>query len=174
MGRSVLQDELKKKNPFDAPEQETALNLARTAERLQAEFSRLFKAHGITGSQYNVLRILRGAGAELPCLEIAGRMITHLPDITRLVDRLEAAGLVARVAVPGDRRSLHVQLTEAGHAVVPEARRVVRASVEQHFARRLSEEELGVIKDAHARLARPAGNAEQTPVAAAAGDAPAA
>ena len=120
MARSVLQDELKKRNPFDAPEQEVALNLARTAERLQAEFSRLFKAHGITGAQYNVLRILRGAGAELPCLEIAGRMITHLPDITRLVDRLEAAGLVERYRTDEDRRLVLVRITKPGLRVLGE------------------------------------------------------
>src|SRR3954454_22771402 len=118
MGRSVLQDELKKRHPFDAPEQEAALNLARTAEQLQAEFSRLFKAHGITGAQYNVLRLLRGAGAELPCLEIAGRMITHLPDITRLVDRLEAAGLVERCRTDEDRRLVLVRITKPGLRVL--------------------------------------------------------
>ena len=91
-----LQDEIKKRNPFDSPEQEVALNLARTADRHHGEFARLFKGHGITGAQYNVLRILRGAGEALPCQEISGRMIAQLPDITRLVDRLEDAGLVER------------------------------------------------------------------------------
>src|SRR4051794_2108458 len=120
MGRSVLQDEIKKRNPFDAPEQEVALTLARTADHLQAGFARLFKTHGITGAQYNVLRILRGAGAELPCLEIAGRMISHLPDITRLVDRLEAAGLVERCRTREDRRLVLVRITKPGLRILAE------------------------------------------------------
>ncbi len=109
-----LQDEIKKRNPFDAPEQEVSLNLARTADRLQGEFARLFKDHGISGAQYNVLRILRGAGEPLPCQEIAGRMITQLPDITRLVDRLEDAGLVERSRTMSDRRLVLTRITERG------------------------------------------------------------
>jgi DNA-binding MarR family transcriptional regulator len=114
MPRSVLQDEIKKRDPFEVPEQEVALNLARTADHLQAEFVRLFKARGISHAQYNVLRILRGAATALPCQEIAGRMITHLPDITRLVDRLEATGLVGRCRTEEDRRLVLVRITAAG------------------------------------------------------------
>lgn len=120
MARSPLQDEVKKRNPFDAPEQEVALNLMKTAESLQAGFARLFKEHQISGAQYNVLRILRGAGTDLPCLEIAGRMISHLPDITRLVDRLEARGLVARCRTQEDRRLVLVRITEPGMALLAE------------------------------------------------------
>lgn len=120
MARTPLQDEIKKQNPFDAPEQEVALNLARTADSLQGEFARLFKQHRISGAQYNVLRILRGAGAELPCLEIGSRMITHLPDITRLVDRLEAAKLVERTRTREDRRLVLVRITKAGLKVLAE------------------------------------------------------
>ncbi len=114
MARRTLQDEIKKRNPFDSPEEEATLNLARTADRLFAEGARLLKEHGITGSQYNVLRILRGEGKALPCLEIASRMITQLPDITRLVDRLEAAGLVVRSRTPEDRRVVLIRITDAG------------------------------------------------------------
>lgn len=114
MARRGLGDEIKKRNPFDCLEQEVALNLARTVDRQQAGFARLFKTHGITGAQYNVLRILRGAVEPLPCQEIAGRMITQLPDITRLVDRLEEAGLVARSRTPEDRRLVLTTITEAG------------------------------------------------------------
>src|SRR5215208_4015649 len=118
MADSRLQHELHKRNPFDAPEQEVALNLARTADQLQHEFARLFKERGLTEPQYNVLRILRGAGTELPCLEIAGRMISHLPDITRLVDRLEGAGLVKRSRTEADRRLVLVRITERGRQVL--------------------------------------------------------
>ena len=97
LARSGLQDELKKKLPFESPEQEAMLNLARTNDTFELAFVRLFRSHKISPPQYNILRILRGAGGEgLPCLEIAGRMVTCVPDITRLIDRLERAGLVAR------------------------------------------------------------------------------
>src|SRR5215217_6492725 len=118
MSQSPLQHEIQKRNPFDAPEQEVALNLARTADHLDVEFARLFKRRGLTAPQYNVLRILRGAGTELPCLEIAGRMISHLPDITRLVDRLEGAGLVERRRTEADRRLVLVRITEPGLKVL--------------------------------------------------------
>src|SRR5690349_7054749 len=120
MSRSALQDEIKKRHPFDAPEQEVFLNLARTADCLQQAFAKLFKERGISQAQYNVLRILRGAGTELPCLEIAGRMISHLPDITRLVARLEAAGLVERSRIPSDRRVVLVKVTTKGLTLLEE------------------------------------------------------
>lgn len=109
-----LRDEIKKRNAFDSAEQEAALNIARTNDRLQSSFTQFFKQHGITGAQFNVLRILRGAGEPLPCQEIAGRMITQLPDITRLVDRLEEAGLVERSRTPEDRRLVLTTITEDG------------------------------------------------------------
>ena len=114
MSRPGLGDEIKKRNAFDCLEQEAALNLARTGDRIQAPFARLFKAHGITGAQYNVLRILRGAGEALSCQEVAGRMITQVPDVTRLVDRLEEAGLVERSRTLQDRRLVLTAVTEAG------------------------------------------------------------
>lgn len=120
MARSPLQDEVKKRNPFDAPEQEVSLNLVKTTEFLQAEFARLFKQHHISGAQYNVLRILRGAGTDLPCLEVASRMVSHLPDITRLVDRLEASGLVERCRTEEDRRLVLIRITKQGEAILAE------------------------------------------------------
>jgi DNA-binding MarR family transcriptional regulator len=115
MSRDGLQQELKKRAPFDVPEQEAMLNLLRTADHLQLEFVRLFRSHGLSPAQYNVLRILRGEGGEgLPSLEIAGRMITAVPDITRLVDRLEAAGLVCRDRSDRDRRVVRVRVTSCG------------------------------------------------------------
>jgi DNA-binding MarR family transcriptional regulator len=107
-----LQDELKKKRPFDSPEQEAALSLVRTSDRLQICFARLFREYGLTPSQYNVLRILRGEGKPLPILEIASRTITVVPGITGLIDRLEHAGFVNRLRCQKDRRVIHVALTE--------------------------------------------------------------
>lgn len=118
MPRTSLQDEIKKRRPFDSPEVEAFLNLQRTAALLAGEAERLIKTFGISGSQYNALRILRGAKSggdnALPCLEIADRMITPVPDITRLIDRLETGNLVERRRTKQDRRVVLVSITKTG------------------------------------------------------------
>jgi DNA-binding MarR family transcriptional regulator len=111
MTGSKLQQELKKKRPFESREQEAALSVLRTADQLQICFARLFREFGLTSSQYNVLRILRGEGQPLPILEIAQRTITVVPGITGLVDRLEEAGYVRRERCANDRRVVYVTLT---------------------------------------------------------------
>ena len=109
-----LQKELKKRRPFDSPEQEATLNIARTADRFGICFARLFREYGLTSSQYNVLRILRGEGKPLPILEVADRMIAAVPGITGLIDRLEGMGLVARERSTEDRRVVFVAITPKG------------------------------------------------------------
>src|SRR5215470_11947467 len=94
---SRLQHELKKRGPFASLDQEVILNIARTSDQLGIRGERLLREYGLTGSQYNVLRILRGEGKPLPMLEIASRTITVVPGITGLIDRLEQAGFVNRV-----------------------------------------------------------------------------
>lgn len=119
MARSPLERELRKKHPFDLPEQEAFLNLARTLDHLGQPFEKLFAAHGLTGPQYNVLRILRGHGdAGVPCHEVGAQMVTRMPDVTRLLDRLEQAGLVARRRSPLDRRVVLARVIPAGLAVL--------------------------------------------------------
>jgi DNA-binding MarR family transcriptional regulator len=113
-----LQHELKKKHPFESAEQEAALNLVRTSDQLQIRFTRLFREHGLTPSQYNVLRILRGEGKPLPILEIASRTVTVVPGITGLIDRLEQAGLVRRERCAADRRVIYVALTDRAAAIL--------------------------------------------------------
>lgn len=114
-----LQHEIKKKKPFASPEQEAMLNLARTADRVQIRFERLFRRHGLqSGSQYNVLRILRGEGQPMRVLDVAQRTITEVPGITGLVDRLERAGLVERRRCPEDRRVVYVSITPKGLQVL--------------------------------------------------------
>lgn len=111
----ALKDEIKKRKPFDHPEEEALLNLVRTTTLLQADFDQLMKQCGLSEPQYNVLRILRGVGpGGLPSTEIADRMITRVPDITRLVDRLESAGLVERCRTPEDRRVVIVKIMPKG------------------------------------------------------------
>jgi DNA-binding MarR family transcriptional regulator len=120
MTSSKLQHDLKKKRPFDSLEQEAALNVIRTNDQLQIRFSRLFRDHGLTSSQYNILRILRGEGKPLPILEIAQRTITVVPGITGLIDRLEQAGFVVRNRCLEDRRVVFVVLTDLGTKTVAE------------------------------------------------------
>ena len=107
---ATLQTEIKKRQPFDLAEQEAMLNLLRTADQLQIRFARLFRKFGLTPQQYNVLRILRGEGRALPILEIASRMITVVPGITGLIDRLESANLVERKRCDHDRRVTYVAI----------------------------------------------------------------
>jgi DNA-binding MarR family transcriptional regulator len=109
-----LQHELKKKQAFESPEQEAALNVLRTSDQLQIRFARLLRTHGLTPSQYNVLRILRGEGKPLPVLEIAGRTVAVVPGITGIIDRLEQAGFVNRLRCEEDRRVIYVALTDHG------------------------------------------------------------
>ena len=109
-----LQQELKKKRPFESPQEEALLSILRTSDRLQIRSARLLREHGLTPSQYNILRILRGEGKPLPILEIASRTITVVPGITGLIDRLEQAGLVNRVRCATDRRVIYVALSDQG------------------------------------------------------------
>src|SRR5579862_9797269 len=113
-----LQHELKKKRPFESPAQEAALNIVRTSDQLQIRFARLLRTHGLTSSQYNILRILRGEGKPLPILEIASRTITIVPGITGLIDRLEQAGFVNRLRCEKDRRVIYVALTDQSMTVL--------------------------------------------------------
>jgi DNA-binding MarR family transcriptional regulator len=106
-----LRKELKKRGPFDSPEQEAMLNILRTNDQFQNRFGRLFREYGLTSSQYNVLRILRGEGRPMPCLEVADRMIQVVPAITGLIDRLEKQELVRRERGTEDRRVVYIEAT---------------------------------------------------------------
>jgi DNA-binding MarR family transcriptional regulator len=127
MRPSVLAQQIKKRDPFECPAEEVYLNLLRTHAVLSAPSEQLFKTNGISPPKYNILRILRGAsrngeGCEhgLPSLEIAERLLTRVPDITRLVDGLEGEGLVARKRCTEDRRVVYVGLTSKGLKLVDE------------------------------------------------------
>jgi DNA-binding MarR family transcriptional regulator len=111
---SQLQFEIKQTKAFSSAAEEALLNLQRTADHIQIAFTRLFREHGITSQQYNVLRILRGAGEPLPILEIGDRMVTVVPAITGLIDRLEKQGLVRRTRSEEDRRVVSVTILGQG------------------------------------------------------------
>ena len=118
MPANQLQHDIKKARPFDSPQQEVTISVLRTNDLLQHRFGRLFREHGLTQPQFNILRILRGAGEKLPALEIARRMITIVPAITRLIDALEKQDLVRRERSTEDRRVVHVTITPAGKKVL--------------------------------------------------------
>jgi DNA-binding MarR family transcriptional regulator len=111
---SAIQREIKQKRPFASPTQEALIALLRTTDLVRRDLARTVEPHGITLQQYNVLRILRGAGEPLPTLEIAERMIEQTPGITRLLDRLEAKQLVARARCPQDRRQVLCRIAPRG------------------------------------------------------------
>ena len=118
MNKSQLQKELKKKRPFDSAEQEAMLNVLRTSDQFHNQLGRLFREYGLTPSQYNVLRILRGEAKPMPCLEIAERMIQVVPAITGLVDRLENQELVRRKRCTKDRRVVYIEITAKAKKVL--------------------------------------------------------
>jgi DNA-binding MarR family transcriptional regulator len=110
-----LQVELKQTRPFRTPLEEAFVALQRTAAVLEHALETELKASGITGTQYNVLRILRGAGDEGLCrTEVAQRMVRRVPDVTRLLDRLEDTGLIARARGGEDRRYVTTTITARG------------------------------------------------------------
>lgn len=122
-----LRDEIKQTKPFSSSLEEVALNIMRTASELTYSGGEVLKKYGITTTQYNVLRILRGAGASgLPCGAIAERMITRDSDITRLLDRLTGMHLVERGRMADDRRVVAVRLTPKGNDLLTELDPVVR------------------------------------------------
>ena len=111
----TLQEEIGKKKPFELPEEEAYLDVLRTAAVLSAPFERLAKSLGISGSTYNVLRILRGIGeAGASCGTIRQRLIAQVPDVTRLIDRLAALDLVERDRTEDDRRVVLNRITKKG------------------------------------------------------------
>jgi DNA-binding MarR family transcriptional regulator len=110
-----LQHELRQSRPFASPETEAALSVLRTAALLGSAVAETLKPHGLTPTQYNVLRILRGAGDGGLCRhEVGDRLVTPVPDVTRLLDRLEAAALIRRHRDPEDRRQVRARITPQG------------------------------------------------------------
>jgi len=127
----TLREEIRQTKPFESPTQEAILSVYRTSDVLQRRFVKLVEPHGISLQQYNVLRILRGAGKEgTPTLDIADRMIEKTPGITRLLDKLEAKHLVRRKRCPEDRRQVLCWITDAGLNLLAELDKpIVQASV---------------------------------------------
>ena len=112
---SAVGREIGQTKPFRSRGQEAVIGLLRTADVVRRAAAAVVEPHGVTLQQYNVLRILRGAGPEgLPTLAIAERMVEQAPGVTRLLDRLEARGLAARTRGEEDRRQVLCRITPAG------------------------------------------------------------
>ena len=113
MSPKTLRDELKMGKPFKSVEEEAILSIARTAAILEHAGAEALKPFKLTITQYNVLRILRGAGDAGLCRnEVGERLVTKVPDVTRLLDRMEAAGLIVRQRGGEDRRFVATRITE--------------------------------------------------------------
>jgi DNA-binding MarR family transcriptional regulator len=115
MHKSSLATALKQNRPFVSLEQEVYLSILRTASELSYAIDQFFRPFDITPSQYNVLRILQGAGTDGLCRnEISERMVTATPDMTCLLDRMEKAGWVTRERAEEDRRQVSTHITKSG------------------------------------------------------------
>ncbi len=142
-----LQKELKQNKPFRSLEEEVILNIARTAEYLAAAGAAVLKSADLTGTQYNVLRILRGAGSEgLKCSEISERMITKESDITRLLDRVEARGFISRERPASNRRIVIARITDEGLRVLEELDRPID-ELNRNLVGHLSKEKLAMLNE---------------------------
>lgn len=114
-----LREEIHQTRPFRSLQEEAFLNIGRTATVLQDAFEQMLRPYGISATQYNVLRMLRGAEPAGLCRnEVRDRLLTRMPDVTRLLDRMEAAGLVKRERSTSDRRLVSTRLTERGRQLV--------------------------------------------------------
>lgn len=142
---SGIREEIRQAKPFRSKRAEAFLSLQRTADRLQGQLAEMLKPHGISPTQYNALRILRGAGAEgLPCGEIGERMINRDPDITRLLDRLQREGLVSRSRGREDRRVMRARISSAGLALLKKLDRPVETFHRKTLGH-MGERELGAM-----------------------------
>src|SRR5262245_38001280 len=138
---SRLQQELKQRKPFQSASQEALLGLMRTTDLIRRQAAAFVEPHGITLQQYNVLRILRGAGTDgVPTLEVAERMVEQTPGITRLLDRLEAKGFVKRQRCPKDRRQHLCWITPKSAALLEQLDAPL-AQLGEHLMKGLKPEE---------------------------------
>ncbi len=132
---SALRDEIKQTRPFSSPSSEAVVSILRTAAVVQRHLSQVVEAGAITIQQYNVLRILRGAGTiGLPTLAIRDRMIEEAAGITRLLDKLETAGFVVRERSTPDRRQVLCHITPAGLRLLTQLDEPVDAANERAIA----------------------------------------
>jgi DNA-binding MarR family transcriptional regulator len=142
-----LSNEIKQTKPFANSMAEAILNVQRTADQFTRTLAEALKSADISPTQYNVLRILQGAGENgWACSEIAERMVTRDPDITRLIDRLQDRGLVKRVRSEVDRRIVRVRITQKGSKTIADLAPGF-AGLERNLLGHLGEERLKLLID---------------------------
>ena len=142
-----LQDEIKQNKPFASVQEELWLNLSRTASALGHSVEQRLRPYGLSPTQYNVLRILRGAGPDGLCqADIGDRLVAQVPDVPRILDRMEKAGWVKRERGTEDRRVVMASLTERGVAVVGELDGPLTQMMAGMFER-MSEEDMQRLND---------------------------
>ena len=163
MKTQKLQDEISQRRPFHSTGAEVVVGVLRTAAVIERYFNQVLMPHGLTIQQYNVLRILRGAGTDgLPTLTIRDRMVHEAPGITRLIDKLEQGGLVRRERSVPDRRQVFCFITQAGLDLLATLDEPVNAA-DDAAVEMLSEEErlqlvklLDAVRAGHRKQARSA------------------
>ena len=147
-----IQEEIKQSKPFRSLSQEAHLALLRTADDAKRRISQVLEPAGVTLQQYNVLRILRGAGETgLPTLAVADRMVERTPGVTRLIDRMEKKRWVTRTRCTEDRRRVWCKITEEGLAVLGPLDDPVN-DFDDALSGALDENELGALIDGLDRL----------------------
>lgn len=130
----------------ECPEESAFLDLLRTTDILSRGLVQILKTEDLSATQYNVLRILRGSLQGLPCGEIASRMITRDPDVTRLLDRLEKRGLISRCREVTDRRTVTTRITPEGLKALARLDEPVRAAHRKQLGH-LGRERLGEMRE---------------------------
>ena len=159
--RSALQDEIRQNAPFRSSGAEVAVGILRTAALLERHYNQIVTKRGITIQQYNVLRILRGAGDRgMPTLVIRDRMIHEAPGITRLIDRLEQSGFVRRERQEADRRQVVCYITADGDRLLSNLDAEVAAADDAAVSMLSAEEQtqltalLNAVRSGHGKASR--------------------
>lgn len=166
---TALKQEIAQQRPFSGPGEEALLNLIRTADCVQRAMQRRTKSFGVTATQYNVLRILRGSHPQgLTCSAIGERMITAEPDITRLLGRLKVLKLIRQQRDKRDKRVLWTQISQAGMTLLAEMDPVVERFPQDLFSH-LEEEELSALTDLLERARKHCDDAQAPPTCDGAG-----
>ena len=130
-----LKTEIKQRRPFSSVQEEVVLSLVRTADEVMAPLAAVLREANLSLSQYNILRVMRGAGEEgLPCGEISERMVRRDPDLTRLLDRMEARGLISRARGTVDRRVVLTSITDEGRRLLAELDEPIRRATKARLA----------------------------------------
>lgn len=119
------------------------LNIIYTANWINSIHNEFFKPYGLSPQQFNILRILRGAGEPLKVQEIKARMIERAPNATRLMDKLCDKSLINRLPCPGDRRVVHIEITDVGLGLLKQ----IEANLKDDLLNNLTEEEAGTLSD---------------------------